>query len=885
MSPEHAYHMQYRDGGSSSSSRDIIKIKISKIQADSLRTPIWLSSRNAFVKVQIQDEVRETVVETVESDLAIWDDELHFDTRKGTDITFTILIRHRMRKETTIGWVTEKLNSGLWNTNSVERRLCHDHNVVHTHIHFKIELLPSTSPNAARRQAALKERISNLDSLHIEGSVKPISNLILGALHLATNDVHSRSSSPANDNDRSVVHIASAAEALQLGGISFSATWDPLLSQVKQFTNLVQKFAEIHPYAKFAFSVLTAAFRVVNAQKERDDKFRGLIHKTTDVFDFLNRMKVADLDGHKQTMKMLALQTTECAYFIRDYTKRKSFIVRVGASLLSGTELDGKIAEYERKFKQIKTAFRTNATLNIEIAVVRIAERMETIDKNMTLNDLPYAEGVRFDRGRQCLPGTCEKMIEKITEWVNDIEKSRVLVLSGDAGTGKSTIAHTISRTFDELNRLGSSFFFPRDGSQPYRKLFSTITRDLADLESHWKAAAFTTISQSRALRKTGSLLEQYEEFILKPAKNTHVYVGPILIVIDALDASTHFKAERDELLSLLFSRTTELPRNFRILITTRGDEDILDALALENRQNVAWWKMADLLNDDSRAHDIGTYFSTQLSRIPGVEWNEKRRGKLIAASGGDFAWAVSTCAWVKEVDSGHSAADRLLEVLHEEPESKGLRGILKTLHLGPSSRPPSRPSSADPHRGLYHFPQPPLAVQHSDDKHDDSFLRKTPGFKHSDEVKLSPVSIPPYLRERQTSEEPLTPPFSSSVRTVSDDEVNSLVDSLSTYSYNPHENAAALLSEPSNGITFPWTASPDLHDYRHPETGGGIGFDTQNIWVQPLNVRKAQYPKNEGGNPPMPQPRPHKAQPPLRYVPGMPGENIVDLRYQSYDA
>jgi hypothetical protein len=68
----------------------------------------------------------------------------------------------------------------------------------------------------------------------------------LGAVHLATNDVYSRSSSPANDNDHSVARIATAAQALQLDGISFADTWDPLLSQVKQFTNLVQKFAEVH---------------------------------------------------------------------------------------------------------------------------------------------------------------------------------------------------------------------------------------------------------------------------------------------------------------------------------------------------------------------------------------------------------------------------------------------------------------------------------------------------------------------------------------------------------------------------------------------------------------------------------------------------------------
>lgn len=129
---------------------------------------------------------------------------------------------------------------------AVERRLCHDHIVVHTHIHFKVELLPPASPNALRRQAAFKERISNPEDRHIEGIVRPIGNIILGAVHLATNDVYSRSSSPANVNHHPVTCIANAAEALQLDEIPFAETWDPLLSQVKQFTDLVQKISEVY---------------------------------------------------------------------------------------------------------------------------------------------------------------------------------------------------------------------------------------------------------------------------------------------------------------------------------------------------------------------------------------------------------------------------------------------------------------------------------------------------------------------------------------------------------------------------------------------------------------------------------------------------------------
>lgn len=62
----------------------------------------------------------------------------------------------------------------------------------------------------------------------------------------------------------------------------------------------------------------------MNDQKERDNRFRQLIKVISEVFSFLNELQVAALEGHRQTIKLLTLQTTECAYFIRDYTK-KSF--------------------------------------------------------------------------------------------------------------------------------------------------------------------------------------------------------------------------------------------------------------------------------------------------------------------------------------------------------------------------------------------------------------------------------------------------------------------------------------------------------------------------------------------------------------------------------
>ena len=91
------------------------------------------------------------------------------------------------------------------------------------------------------------------------------------------------------------------------------------------------------------------------------------------------------------------------------------------------------------------------------------------------------------DKG--CLPGTRAAFLDFIANWVNDPSSDRMLVLFGQAGTGKSSIAHEIARRFDNMHRLTSSFIFLRkDQSKPYH-LFTTLAHDLSDRYPSFKAA------------------------------------------------------------------------------------------------------------------------------------------------------------------------------------------------------------------------------------------------------------------------------------------------------------------------------------------------------------------------------------------------------------
>ncbi|KAG1850199.1 CHAT domain-containing protein [Suillus subalutaceus] len=169
-------------------------------------------------------------------------------------------------------------------------------------------------------------------------------------------------------------------------------------------------------------------------------------------------------------------------------------------------------------------------------------------------------------------------ILESITSWINQDDKQQIYLLLGPKGSGKSTIAHTIARQFDAIVRLGSSYCFScaAQDKRNATNLFSTIARDLADHDPQYMKALWATVKDKRALRETINPLAQFNYFILIPA-NQMTWIGPVLVVIDGLEQSGS-ESDRKDLLTALAEKGAELPRNFKLLVTCRPEEDICTA-------------------------------------------------------------------------------------------------------------------------------------------------------------------------------------------------------------------------------------------------------------------------------------------------------------------
>ena len=125
---------------------------------------------------------------------------------------------------------------------------------------------------------------------------------------------------------------------------------------------------------------------------------------------------------------------------------------------------------------------RDRALLNVQVGVQQIRE-------DLSLDSLVCAGQVGLIKGKKCLDGTRTEILSEILDWINNTDPATppIFWLHGQAGRGKSAIAHTIALQAQNLGMLGSCYCFSRvrHHEKLHVKLFATIARDLADGDLH----------------------------------------------------------------------------------------------------------------------------------------------------------------------------------------------------------------------------------------------------------------------------------------------------------------------------------------------------------------------------------------------------------------
>lgn len=256
----------------------------------------------------------------------------------------------------------------------------------------------------------------------------------------------------------------------------------------------------------------------------------------------------------------------------------------------------------------------------------------------------------------QCLHGTRVGIRTQITDIMTSESDNNVLWLHGVAGSGKSTVCATVAEYFRSISRLGAFLFFERGKSEP-STVIRTLAYMLASFDSSIANRVIAAFENDNSIARA-SAATQFEKLITEPLTDAASAIqGPVFVVLDSLDECGTPESRR-ELMRLLSQEFPKLPSNFRFLITSRPEVDIMHALST-SKSSI---KPIDLdYTSGSSRSDVLAYLHHEMKtsicsvhevQIP-KDWSWDANMTLLSeVAGGLFIWASTVVKLVSNSDN-----------------------------------------------------------------------------------------------------------------------------------------------------------------------------------------------------------------------------------------
>ena len=133
---------------------------------------------------------------------------------------------------------------------------------------------------------------------------------------------------------------------------------------------------------------------------------------------------------------------------------------------------------------------------------------------------------------------TWKEIIDAIITWAScSRDQTKVFWIYGLAGSGKITIATSVSCDLSKCGWLGASFFFSHDihSRSKLDQTFSTIAFQMSSVDPMFTAGVCKAIREDLDVRHA-AVSYRFKKLILEPLQQVADRQLPIIIVIDALD-------------------------------------------------------------------------------------------------------------------------------------------------------------------------------------------------------------------------------------------------------------------------------------------------------------------------------------------------------------
>ena len=229
-------------------------------------------------------------------------------------------------------------------------------------------------------------------------------------------------------------------------------------------------------------------------------------------------------------------------------------------------------------------------------------------------------------------------------------EELAIIWVHGMAGTGKSTIANTVAA--DMKSKGDAVVHVSFEGDRPRRgTVISTLATHLAHSDYEIRSEICAAV-RARPGVIDGALEDQLKYLVLDPLKNVaQKLTNPVFIIMDALDQYGDM-IERRKMLSLISTNFTELPPQFRFLITSRREPDIEHAFSQNPKIKAL---SLEHVEPGDRLEHIRIYVTHEMSHIRALHrlnstWpGNENIEMMVLKSEGLFIWASRLVEFVMQ--------------------------------------------------------------------------------------------------------------------------------------------------------------------------------------------------------------------------------------------
>ncbi|KAJ3518014.1 hypothetical protein NLJ89_g134 [Agrocybe chaxingu] len=341
-----------------------------------------------------------------------------------------------------------------------------------------------------------------------------------------------------------------------------------------------------------------------------------------------------------------------------------AFINKSRMSHLFNSSVDHeKVNDLKKRFEIFQQQFDRGVAVQSGATIETLLDAISSRKDDVLLQELKPRGRESRSTIPECMRGTRLDVLSSIDDWVDDFKALNILWIRGFPGVGKSAIAGSLIQKLRAMNRLGSNFIFERAKSTTStpNALWRSVAFDMSRLYPTVRKIVIERLEDEEVDVDSSNVKTIFRNLIEEPLLASYdIPIGRLpVVVIDALDECGGNRgqqsADREGLLSTL-KRWARLPSKFKLIVTSRGEDDIERTLS----------PIAETLDLSSgtqvkgqASDDIHLFLKTRFAKItkgypeslepdwPGAEIIDE----LTNRAAGLFIWAKTLIGFVKEGD------------------------------------------------------------------------------------------------------------------------------------------------------------------------------------------------------------------------------------------